>query len=202
LKTLIQNIFLGSIFLFLLSSCDKSRETLTTIEHPGNSSPQFIKYTIGSGQQYSDQNIFKQTNYNELKFIVKFDSTAIYQTVSSDNQLDVNKLYGFSDNNDQHHNFSARFGWRWSNGALRLFGYVYNNGIFSYEELGAINIGTEYSCSIKVTPTHYIFTLNEGSINMPRASTTATAVGYKLFPYFGGDEAAPHDINIWIKELE
>jgi len=36
---------------------------------------------------------------------------------------------------------------------------------------------------------------------MSRASSTATAVGYKLYPYFGGDEAAPHDINIWIKEL-
>lgn len=187
--------------LFLLSACDKSQEVITSIDHPGTSLSQFIKYTIRSGQQYCDQSVYKQTNYNELKFIVKFDSTAIYQTVSSNNQLDVNKLYGFSDNNDQHQNFSARFGWRWSDGALRLFGYVYNNGVMSYEELGAISIGVEYTCSIKVTASSYIFTLNEGSKNMPRASTTATAVGYKLYPYFGGDEAAPHDINIWIKEL-
>jgi hypothetical protein len=194
-------LFIGSILLFFLSSCDKSREVITPIDHPGTSSTQFIKYTISAGQQYCDQNIYKQTSYNELKFIVKFDSTAIYQTAASNNQLDINKLYGFSDNSDQHHNFSARFGWRWSNGALRLFGYIYNNGEMSYEELGAINIGIEYTCSIKVTAVSYIFSLNEGSKIMPRGSTTITAVGYKLYPYFGGNEAAPHDIHIWIKEL-
>ena len=71
----------------------------------------------------------------------------------------------------------------------------------SYEELGTVSIGTEYTCSIKVTAANYIFSFNEASKNMSRASSTATAVGYKLYPYFGGDEAAPHDINIWIKEL-
>ena len=185
----------------MLPSCDKSREGIISIDHPGNLSPQFIKYTIRAGQQYCDQSIYKQTNYTELKFAVKFDSTAIYQTSSAANQLDVNKLYGFSDNNEDHHRFSARFGWRWSDGGLHLFGYTYNNGEMNYEELGTISIGAEYGCAIKVTAAYYIFTLNDSSINMPRSSTTATAIGYKLYPFFGGDEAAPHDINIWIKEL-
>jgi hypothetical protein len=35
---------------------------------------------------------------------------------------------------------------------------------------------------------------------MPRKSTTIKAVGYKLYPYFGGDELAPHPVSIWIKE--
>ena len=185
----------------MLSSCDKSREAISATGHSGSSLPQFIKYTIKAGQQYCDQTVYKQTDYNELKFIVKFDSTAVYQTTFSNNQLDVNKLYGFSDNNSDHHQFSARFGWRWSANALHLFAYTYNNGEMSYEELGTVSIGTEYTCSIKVTAANYIFSFNEASKNMSRASSTATAVGYKLYPYFGGDEAAPHDINIWIKEL-
>jgi hypothetical protein len=170
-------------------------------DHPGNSSAQFIKYTIRAGQHYSDQSVYKQTNYTELKFIVKFDSSAIYQTIDPGNQYDVNKLYGFSDNNEGHQNFSARFGWRWSDGALRLFGYIYNNAAMSFEELGTINIGTEYTCSIKVTAANYIFTLSNTSKTLPRASASASAVGYQLYPYFGGDEPAPHDINIWIKPL-
>jgi len=201
LKIRIRNIFQGTVLLFTLTSCDKSRETIAPVEHPATSSPQFMKYTIKAGQQYCDQSVFKQTNYNELKFIVKFDSSAIYQTASSANQLDINKLYGFSDNNDDHHRFSARFGWRWSEGGLHLFAYTYNNGEMSYEELGTIRIGNEYTCSIRTISTDYIFTLNEGTKTMPRASTTATAIGYKLYPFFGGDETAPHDINIWIKEL-
>jgi hypothetical protein len=201
LKCTVQHILLGSILLLFLSSCDKSQEAIAPVNHPGGSSPQFIKYTIRAGQQYCDQSVYKQTDYTELKFVVKFDSTAIYQTISPGNQEDINKLFGFSDNNDEHHHFSARFGWRWSQGALRLFGYIYNNGAMSFEELGTINIGTEYTCSIKVTATNYIFTLNDTSKNMPRASTTASAIGYQLYPYFGGDESAPHDINIWIKQL-
>jgi hypothetical protein len=37
---------------------------------------------------------------------------------------------------------------------------------------------------------------------MTRESKTEKAEGYKLFPYFGGDETAPHNISIWIKELQ
>ncbi len=36
---------------------------------------------------------------------------------------------------------------------------------------------------------------------LPKLSTTPLAKGYLLYPYFGGDEVAPHDINIWIKTL-
>jgi hypothetical protein len=160
----------------------------------------FEKYTIAQGQQYCDKNGYNAIQLSELKFTVKFDSSAIYQTIDPVNQLDINKLYGFSDNNALHHDFSARFGWRWSNNALRLFAYVYNNGVQANKELGTVAIGTENSCSIKVAGDKYIFTLNGKTDTMPRASTTANAVGYKLYPYFGGDEFAPHTISIWIKE--
>jgi hypothetical protein len=161
----------------------------------------FTKYTIRTGQNYCDENKFTQSSYSELKFIAKFDSTAIYNNVNPENQYDINKLYGFSDNNSlSHQQFSARFGWRWSDNALRLFGYVYNNGVRDSKELGTVAIGAENSCSIKVNPTSYVFTLNGKVDSLPRTSTTPTATGYKLYPYFGGDEPAPHTIYIWIKE--
>jgi hypothetical protein len=160
----------------------------------------FEKYTIAEGQQYCDKNSFSSIQLSELRFTVKFDSSAIYKTLDPVNQLDINKLYGFSDNNALHHNFSARFGWRWSDNALRLFAYVYNTGVQTNKELGTVAIGAENSCSIKVAGDKYIFTLNGKTDTMPRASTTAEAVGYKLYPYFGGDEFAPHIISIWIKE--
>ena len=33
-------------------------------------------------------------------------------------------------------------------------------------------------------------------VYIPRSSTTAKGDGYELYPYFGGDEIAPHDINV------
>lgn len=198
--------FLLVLVVLMLTSCQKELVNISAAVANKNIPPteisnSFIKYSIAKGAQYCDQNIVQKASYDELRFIVKFDSSAIYQTKRPDNQNDINKLYGFSDNNKQHHEFSARFGWRWSNNALRLFGYIYNNGIMSFQELGTVSIGAEINCSIKVTANAYIFSVNETATDMPRASTTAKAEGYKLFPYFGGDEVAPHAILIWIKEL-
>jgi len=162
----------------------------------------FTKYSIAQGQQFCNYNTYVTTSYSELKFIAKFDSTAIYTTINASNQDDINKLYGFSDNSSTHHRFSARFGWRWSNNALRLFGYIYNNGIRESTELGTVALGKENNCAIKITSTAYQFLLNGHIDSLPRRSTSVRAEGYKLYPYFGGDELAPHLINIFIKELQ
>jgi hypothetical protein len=160
----------------------------------------FVKYTIRKGQQYCDQNAFIVVAYDELKFTVKFDNSAIYQTTDPANQEDINKLYGFSDNNSAHQEYSARFGWNWCRDSLRLFAYIYNNGVRASQEIGAIVPNAEYSCSIKINGGTYSFKLNDKILTMPRESTTTKAEGYKLYPYFGGDELAPHDIAIWIRE--
>jgi hypothetical protein len=161
----------------------------------------FTQYTISKGAQYCDTNNFVAVKLIRLSFKVKFDSSAIYTTGKAENQKDINKLFGFSDNNALHHEYSARFGWRWSDNALRIFAYDYNNGTRSFKELGTIQIGAENSCSITVSGNKYIFNLNGAETVMPRASTTELAEGYQLYPYFGGDESAPHVISIWIEEL-
>ncbi len=158
------------------------------------------EFIILKGKHHCEQNVLRSVNYSTLNFTVKFDSSCIYTTVDPYNQLDINKLYGFSDNDADHHKFSARIGWRWSDNALRLFGYVYNQEKLTEEQITTIPIGVPVNCSIEVKGSEYVFTVNNVSIKMLRASTTSTATGYKLYPYFGGDEAAPHDIRIIINE--
>ncbi|WP_207491538.1 hypothetical protein [Aridibaculum aurantiacum] len=192
-------VALCTVAVVLFSSCAKQIESIGA--KATSNLNEFVKYTIASGQHNSDKNGYAQVHYDEQKFVVKFDSSAIYTTVSSLNQKDVNKLFGFSDNNGSHHQFSARFGWRWSNNALRLFAYVYNNGALSIHEMGTVAIGAEVNCSIRVTSKEYIFTMGDKVQTMPRNSTTPKGSGYKLYPYFGGDETAPHTISIWIKEI-
>lgn len=186
----------------LFCACNKIAEKIVdnTTTPPG--SGQFIKYTIQKGNQYCDGNNYKAIETTEMQFVAKFDSTAMYQTQSSENQYDINKLYGFSDNNADHHQYSARFGWRWSDNALRLFAYVYNNGEVSSKELCTVATGAEINCAIKVSGSNYLFIVNGVPTQMPRTATTEKAKGYQLYPYFGGDEPAPHQINIWIKNIE
>jgi len=193
-------LFIIFFVLFCLGGCAKE------IEKPANSdrkesSPTFIQYNILKGNQYCDKNNLVTVKLSLLKFKVRFDSSAIYKTSCAENQSDINKLFGFSDNNQLHHEYSARFGWRWSDSALRLFAYVYNDGKMSFKELGTVAIGKENDCSISVSGEEYIFKLNGAELIMPRASTTPEAEGYQLYPYFGGDEPAPHNISIWIEKL-
>ena len=184
----------AACLLLLLCSCRKEKlpERLST--------PGFKEFIIPQGQHYATENNTKTVETSELKFVVRFDSSAIYQTKNPENQYDINKLYGFSDNDDQHHVYSARFGWRWSDGALRLFAYTYNNKVRESKELGVAPIGADIACSIKVQGNAYFFSVNDKKITMPRSSSTAAAKGYQLYPYFGGDEPAPHEVRILIKE--
>lgn len=198
-----RNYCLLILSALLLVSCQKEIEdiqpaprTATLIQNTG-----FISYKIKKGEQFCDKTGLKAVETSEMKFVVKFDSSAVYQTVDPANQYDINKLFGFSDNNSAHHLFSARIGWRWSDNALRLFGYIYNNGVQENKEIAAVTIGQELNCSIKAGSSTYVFNVNGNTVTMPRLSTTPLAKGYQLYPYFGGDELAPHDITIQIKEL-
>jgi hypothetical protein len=187
--------------VMLLSSCQKVIDTLANVTNP--TSYDYVAYTIPAGQQYSNPSPFRSVQTSEMKFVVKFDSSAIYTNVNPVNQYDINKLFGFSDNNADHQDYSARFGWRWSDGALRLFAYTYNKGARASRELGTVAIGAEISCSIKVADSTYIFSIGDKAITtMPRLSTTPQGQGYQLYPYFGGDELAPHNINISIKQVK
>jgi hypothetical protein len=184
---------------FAMVSCNKTSQDLSDNSAASAVSAQFVKYIIQKGNQYCDGNSYKALELTEMKFVARFDSTAIYQTQSAENQYDINKLYGFSDNNTDHHQYSARFGWRWSDKALRLFAYVYNQGAVTSKELATVMIGTEVNCSIKVSGSNYLFTVDGTTTPMPRMAAMGKAKGYQLYPYFGGDELAPHQINIWIK---
>lgn len=196
MKKLLFCLLAASVFC----SCQKVIDTLANAANPV--SYDYVKYNIPQGQQYSSPSPFRSVQTYEMKFVVKFDSSAIYTTSNPVNQYDINKLFGFSDNNADHQDYSARFGWNWSNGAVRLFAYTYNKGVRASQEIGTVAIGTENTCSIKVAESSYIFSLNDKTITMARESTTQQGQGYQLYPYFGGDETAPHDISIWIKQVK
>ena len=192
-------IFSAGFAILSLLSCSKTHVAEEPKQPEVKST--FTTYTINAGKQFCNNNPYVTTSYSELKFLAKFDSSAIYSTKDPGRQNDINKLFGFSDNNAMHHQFSARFGWRWSNNALWLFGYTYNNGVNEFKELGTVALGKENSFGIKVTSTAYLFLLNNTIDSLPRKSTTVKAEGYKLYPYFGGFESAPHDISIFIREM-
>lgn len=191
-------------FIALFAACEKLEQEPPKEETPKQETPTesvtgIKKYVIQEGEHHSTLS-FESIELDSLKFKVLFDSSAIYQTLERENQGDLNKLYGLSDCNSYHHTNSARFAWRWYQDKLEIWAYTYLNGERQFQFIENVSLDKFYECEIVFTDKKYLFRLNDKIVEMPR-SCSAKAVGYKLFPYFGGDEAAPKDIRIWIEEL-
>ena len=61
----------------LLPGCTKEGRSERASDHTSSSTPGFIKYTLKQGQHFTDANTYKPVELTELKFAVKFDSSAI-----------------------------------------------------------------------------------------------------------------------------
>lgn len=164
-------------------------------------SDDFITYTIKTGSHEVENNTNGLFTASSMRFQAIFDSSCMYQTRISENQHDINKLMGFSDCSSQHQSNSARFGWNWRENALRIYAYIYVDGQRQEKELGTAELDKINSFGIRTSGNSYIFTFNGVETTMPRHCSGGTGVSYKLLPYFGGDEPAPQDIRIKIRNL-
>ena len=187
------------LMALMATSCTKDA-AIENAAPPANNHPGYKEFIIPKGEHYALENDFRSTRVRQLKFSVVFDSSCIYNTAKGANSSDVNKLYGFSDCNTQHHVNSARFGWRWTGRELEILAYCYVDSVRQIKPLGTISIGKPAEMSISVEPESYVFELNGSAALMPRHCSGEYAEGYQLYPYFGGDETAPHEIRIRIRE--
>ncbi len=156
-------------------------------------------FVIEEGEHYSTHR-FSMVTKDSLSFRTTFDDSAIYATEAPSNQGDINKLYGFSDCLGHHHTNSARFGWRWLNDELQIHAYTYVDKARQSQLMGVVGIGETHDYSLAIEGDHYVFRLDEHEIQMPRGCAGRGQPKYMLWPYFGGDETAPHEIRIYLEE--
>lgn len=178
-------------------SCKKQTNIPATKENPY---PGYTEYLIPAKQHYAVNNNYDVISLKELHFKAIFDSSCIYNSYDAENIYDINKLYGFSDCSSLHHENSARAGWLWNGKTIELYAYCYINRVRKSMLLGTVPIGVPAELTMNVQPNVYQFTYNGKTITLPR-HCTGNIQGYRLYPYFGGDETAPHDIHVYIKEL-
>jgi hypothetical protein len=159
-------------------------------------------YTIKPGKHYAQGLNASLFVNDQLNLEVFFDESAEYYLGNS-NQYDINKLFGFSDCKSHHHKNSARFGWRWNDQSknLEILAYVYSHGKRSSQFIDIVPLNKRIQYSIKVVQNQYEFNLNNKKIIMPRGCSHKNALGYMLYPFFGGDEVAPHEIKIELNKF-
>lgn len=74
------------------------------------------------------------------------------------------------------------------------------NGSQKYKYLTCVEPGEVYEYKITDNETEYVFSIN-GLVESISKGCSGGGKNYRLYPYFGGDEVARHDIFIKIKEL-
>jgi hypothetical protein len=185
-------IFTAAIII-LLASCNYDLEFM---------GEQDDLYVIEQGQ-HNSINSFKGFEGNTLSFEAKFNESAYYTTKSPSNQADINKLLGFSDCGVDHHENSARFGWRWYNDRLEILAYVYNNGNRIMEYITSVPQDEFIFYEISKTSNGYRFRVADTVTDIPADFNNCTeGANYYLWPYFGGNETAPQDISIMIQQVK
>lgn len=172
-------------------------------------SPIGKRYTLHKGDNYSSPSVAGGFEGKELIFKARFDSSARY-TIDEPFPIPVNKLYGFSDCSSQHHENSARFGWKWEAEkqggmpVLQIFTYTYVNKERIYEYMTSVPLNQDVSYSIRAEDGEYLFeiTTNTGAMQkrMKRGCSGYGGAKYMLGPFFGGEKPAPQEITIWITD--
>ena len=164
--------------------------------------PIFRKFKIKKGNHSSGFR-FWFTFGSHLSYKCKLDSSSLY-TINGVDKYDVNKLFGLS-TSFSHHTNSARIGWTsLEANTIELYAYVYDNKKRLIEKITNVDVNKEFKCSIKVKKGVFTFeVVQEDKLSIINLLVENKHLSFKyfLYPYFGGNISAPHDIYIYLKRV-
>lgn len=200
--TLARQTFRILVFLGIIQTLWSCEKMLTTSQDKDPEvSFDWISYTILPNTHRSLNNAIAPFKDSIMHFNVVFDSSCVYKSLVPINQLDWNKVAGFSDCNSFHQTNSLRLGWRYTpNTGIELAAYQYTNGNRSFTIVDTVQLLDTVEVELKRTSS-YQTVLNNLTINTSRSCMGAPAA-YRLYPYFGGDEVAQDTMRIHIQWLD
>jgi hypothetical protein len=170
------------ILPFILLSCQINDEWKTwTIKKDNYACKGAYAYTYAS---------------NNMDFLFKFDTSAVYQLKESQ----INKIYGLCPGFNALHE-SYRFGWKYYFGKIQIYAYIHDEGSTIKKLLGEVEISKINKGSIHLVDSGGYFILNEKQ-EFIKFQTNIKNKYFILFPYFGGQTPAQNDIYIQIKQLK
>jgi len=195
-----------SIILFALSCVDPWPFDFS---HKG----EMVPYIIEAGEHRSK---------NENKFLLKgvklsplgsrtllwagrFGAGTRYDLKNKD-QADWNKMYGMMCGMKVHKH-SVRIGWRWdtTEKKIEICIYYYNEDSDRFQtiKVGYVDQFKSIEYAIHSSKNKYWRVEIEGFTHyiIPSHTKCKWINGrFRLFPYFGGNQRAPHDMIVWIRE--
>ena len=180
-------------------------------------------YIISKGDHYSNpMSIQPYITRSAMKFKVMFDESAKYDFVEAnkgnnpsvaqiakykEDQWDVNKLYGITDCGSwTATKNSARMGWAWntSTNKLDIYAFTHKDGKFDFKIIDTAELNQVHDMEIGLSADHskYEYKFKGKTVSMDRGCSDSDMSGYRLKPYFGGDQVAPHEVLIKIEDAD
>jgi len=140
-----------------------------------------------------------------------FDNSAKYDT-QDPSVRGINKFYGYTDCDSLVHANSARIGWEWYQNQLLIYAYTYDDrSTHDGQLMGSVPLNTDVVYTISNNGDHYDFEYSykdnncktvTAKLSAPRGcSDSGGILRARLWPYFGGNATAPHDIKMYIDEI-
>jgi hypothetical protein len=165
-------------------------------------------------------------NKRIMEYEVTFHDDCRYHLDGGD-QGDINKLFGLGFTNawkvlpiftvaaiglpfilwEEHHKFSARFGWTWDieHERIAIFTYCYNHKIRESQEIQLVPLNTPLRYRLQIQPDWYTFSIlnkkDETLVWRAIPSGHKKQVSFPLNPYFGGNQYAPQDIHLTLNKI-
>lgn len=132
---------------------------------------------------------------------VVFTRTCAYDIGIKD-QADINKLFGIG-YFPSHHKNSVRFGWRYviELDAIEVMAYWYSKGERKSNHICFVSLEKEHLYILNIMEVGHILDVYDNAKkigNFVIGDVPGRSIGYLLRPYFGGNQTAPHDIEIKI----
>ena len=142
-----------------------------------------------------------QPSYRTLSWNTMFRDNCWYDAdkMPAGDRKDINKLYGIT--SASIHKNSARIGWRAEKDSIiSIFAYWYIDGNREFLKLGETNTSEFNHYLIKVHDNKYVFGFNDTYHTVTGVNKTFWLNSYRSYPYFGGNQPAPHFMDLIINE--
>ena len=139
---------------------------------------------------------------DEMVREICFSDSCYWDNPRNNDDYDINKLYGFSQG--WHHKNSIRFGWMPDfniKKMIKIYAYYYNNGERFHEYMTTIKTGENHFTSIKINDDNAEL-MFDNKLLIIDYKRPKYFLSYNLYPYFGGDNTAPNDMEIEIKRIK
>lgn len=176
-----------------------------------------MKYVVKKGKQRASPLLLGlRLGFNpHIKKTITFGYSIPYNLdgppdTMEEDDFDVNKLIGFGFVNlhklPMHHYESVRIGWLWNpeKHKVDLYAYQYSKGTRISHFLYSVKLGIPFEVEIvSSNVAFYLIIRNKYDNLTPTTEFSLTRqvcypIAYLLGPYFGGNEKAPHNIEIFI----